>query len=53
VGRFPDRSGLEHGAGGFTLFASGHGTTDPVSLGRWAGEIAPAVREAVVRETAG
>jgi alkanesulfonate monooxygenase SsuD/methylene tetrahydromethanopterin reductase-like flavin-dependent oxidoreductase (luciferase family) len=41
---------LEHGASGFTLFASGHGTTDPVSLGRWAGEIAPAVREAVAKE---
>jgi alkanesulfonate monooxygenase SsuD/methylene tetrahydromethanopterin reductase-like flavin-dependent oxidoreductase (luciferase family) len=38
---------LEHGASGFTLFAPGHGTTDEVSLGRWAGEIAPAVREAV------
>lgn len=38
---------LEHGASGFTLFDSGHGTTDAVSLGRWAGEIAPAVREAV------
>jgi hypothetical protein len=38
---------LEHGASGFTLFAAGHGTTDEVSLGRWAEEIAPAVREAV------
>ncbi|MEU8610419.1 LLM class flavin-dependent oxidoreductase [Actinoplanes sp. NPDC048791] len=38
---------LEHDAAGFTLFAAGHGTTDEVSLGRWAEEIAPAVREAV------
>lgn len=42
---------LEHDAAGFTLFAARHGTADPVSLGRWAGEIAPAVREAVVRES--
>ena len=32
-------------------FTAGHGTADPVSLGRWAGEIAPAVREAVAKET--
>ena len=44
---------LEHGASGFTLFASGHGTTDEISLGRWAGEIAPAVREAVAKDSAG
>ncbi len=43
---------LEHGASGFTLFASGHGTTDSVSLDRWATEIAPAVREAVAKEEA-
>lgn len=44
---------LDHGASGFTLFTAGHGTADPVSLGRWAGEIAPAVREAVAKETGG
>jgi alkanesulfonate monooxygenase SsuD/methylene tetrahydromethanopterin reductase-like flavin-dependent oxidoreductase (luciferase family) len=44
---------LDHGASGFTLFTAGHGTADPVSLGRWAGEIAPAVREAVAQETGG
>ncbi|GGS68921.1 N5,N10-methylene tetrahydromethanopterin reductase [Planobispora rosea] len=40
---------LEHGASGFTLFAADHGMPDPVTLGRWAGEIAPAVREAVAK----
>lgn len=44
---------LEHGASGFILFSSGGGTQDLLSLGRWAGEIAPAVREAVAKETAG
>jgi alkanesulfonate monooxygenase SsuD/methylene tetrahydromethanopterin reductase-like flavin-dependent oxidoreductase (luciferase family) len=41
---------LEHGASGFTLFSPGGGTQDAVSLGRWAAEIAPAVREAVAKE---
>ncbi|HEU5470203.1 MAG TPA: hypothetical protein VFV67_06085 [Actinophytocola sp.] len=45
---------LEHGAGGFTLFSPGGGSPSPTSLGRWAAEIAPAVRAAVadVTETA-
>ncbi|KOV12180.1 5,10-methylene tetrahydromethanopterin reductase [Streptomyces sp. XY431] len=38
---------LEHGASGFTFFAADHGSPDPVTLGRWAREVAPAVREAV------
>ena len=42
---------LEHRAAGFTLFAADHGTADEVTLGRWAGEIAPAVRAAVARES--
>ncbi|NGN67159.1 LLM class flavin-dependent oxidoreductase [Streptomyces sp. A7024] len=37
---------LEHGAAGFTLFAPGGGVPDEIALGRWAEEIAPAVREA-------
>ncbi|MEV0082995.1 LLM class flavin-dependent oxidoreductase [Saccharopolyspora sp. NPDC050642] len=41
---------LEHGASGFTLFSAGGGTQDGVSLGRWAGEIVPAVREAIAKE---
>jgi alkanesulfonate monooxygenase SsuD/methylene tetrahydromethanopterin reductase-like flavin-dependent oxidoreductase (luciferase family) len=44
---------LEHGAAGFVLFSPGGGTQDLRSLGRWAAEIAPAVREAVTKETAG
>jgi alkanesulfonate monooxygenase SsuD/methylene tetrahydromethanopterin reductase-like flavin-dependent oxidoreductase (luciferase family) len=36
---------LEHGASGFVYFAAGD---DVVSVGRWAREIAPAVREATV-----
>ncbi|MFC5661981.1 hypothetical protein ACFP3U_03185 [Kitasatospora misakiensis] len=40
---------LEHGASGFTLFATDHGSPDPVTLGRWAREVAPAVREAVAK----
>jgi alkanesulfonate monooxygenase SsuD/methylene tetrahydromethanopterin reductase-like flavin-dependent oxidoreductase (luciferase family) len=36
----------EHGASGFMLFSPGGGMTDAVTLGRWANEIAPAVREA-------
>lgn len=38
---------LEHKASGFTLFSPDGGTQDIVSIGRWAAEIAPAVREAV------
>ncbi|MEV0055980.1 LLM class flavin-dependent oxidoreductase [Saccharopolyspora shandongensis] len=41
---------LEHGASGFTLFSPGGGTQDVGSLGRWAAEIAPAVREAIAKE---
>jgi hypothetical protein len=41
---------LEHGASGFTLFSADGGTQDIVSLGRWAGEISPAVREAIAKE---
>ncbi|MFE0023449.1 LLM class flavin-dependent oxidoreductase [Amycolatopsis sp. NPDC059021] len=40
---------LEHGASGFMLFSETHGAQDIVTLGRWAGEIAPAVREAVAK----
>jgi alkanesulfonate monooxygenase SsuD/methylene tetrahydromethanopterin reductase-like flavin-dependent oxidoreductase (luciferase family) len=43
---------LEHGAAGFTLFTPGGGHADDVTLGRWAQEIAPAVREAVRKATA-
>ncbi|TGA92438.1 LLM class flavin-dependent oxidoreductase, partial [Streptomyces palmae] len=43
---------VEHGASGFTLFAPDHGTPDLATLGRWAREIAPAVREAVAKESA-
>jgi len=41
---------LEHGASGFTLFSADGGTQEAVSLGRWAGEIVPAVREAIAKE---
>ncbi|MER6322158.1 LLM class flavin-dependent oxidoreductase [Streptomyces coelicoflavus] len=41
---------LEHDASGFTLFSADGGTQDLVSLGRWAGDIAPAVRAAVAKE---
>ncbi|GAB3937412.1 LLM class flavin-dependent oxidoreductase [Micromonospora vulcania] len=41
---------VEHGASGFTLFSPNGGTQDVVSLGRWASEIVPAVREAIVKE---
>ncbi|WP_030174303.1 LLM class flavin-dependent oxidoreductase [Spirillospora albida] len=40
---------VEHGASGFILFPPGHAAHDDVSLGRWAAEIAPAVREGVRR----
>jgi alkanesulfonate monooxygenase SsuD/methylene tetrahydromethanopterin reductase-like flavin-dependent oxidoreductase (luciferase family) len=38
---------LEHRAGGFLLFPAGDGTPTDVVVGRWAEEVAPAVREAV------
>jgi hypothetical protein len=41
---------LEHGASGFTLFPARGGAQDIVSLGRWAREIVPAVREAIAKE---
>lgn len=41
---------LEHGASGFTLFSPRGGTPDIASLGRWAREIVPAVREAIAKE---
>ncbi len=41
---------LEHGASGFMLFSTRGGTQDVVSLGRWAREIVPAVREAIAKE---
>jgi alkanesulfonate monooxygenase SsuD/methylene tetrahydromethanopterin reductase-like flavin-dependent oxidoreductase (luciferase family) len=37
---------LAHDASGFMLFSPEGGTPDAVSLGRWASEIVPAVREA-------
>ena len=43
---------LEHGAAGFTLFSPEWGSVDDRTLGRWAAEVAPAVREAAARETA-
>jgi alkanesulfonate monooxygenase SsuD/methylene tetrahydromethanopterin reductase-like flavin-dependent oxidoreductase (luciferase family) len=43
---------LEHRAGGFVLFHPDDGTPDEVVVGRWAEEIAPAVREAVRSATA-
>jgi alkanesulfonate monooxygenase SsuD/methylene tetrahydromethanopterin reductase-like flavin-dependent oxidoreductase (luciferase family) len=43
---------LEHDASGFILFSPSGGTTDAVSLGRWASEIVPAVREAITKENA-
>ncbi|MGW5360845.1 LLM class flavin-dependent oxidoreductase [Actinopolymorpha pittospori] len=39
---------LEHEASGFMLFSPEGGTTDAVSLGRWANEIVPAVRESML-----
>jgi alkanesulfonate monooxygenase SsuD/methylene tetrahydromethanopterin reductase-like flavin-dependent oxidoreductase (luciferase family) len=41
---------LEHDASGFILSSPRGGTPDVVSLGRWANEIVPAVREATVKE---
>jgi alkanesulfonate monooxygenase SsuD/methylene tetrahydromethanopterin reductase-like flavin-dependent oxidoreductase (luciferase family) len=43
---------LEHDASGFMLFSPSGGTTDAVSLGRWASEIVPAVREAITKDNA-
>jgi alkanesulfonate monooxygenase SsuD/methylene tetrahydromethanopterin reductase-like flavin-dependent oxidoreductase (luciferase family) len=39
---------LEHGASGFMLFSPGGGTPAAASVGHWATEIVPAVREAIV-----
>lgn len=41
---------LEHGASGFMLFSPIGGTPDIVSLGHWAAEIVPAVREAIAKQ---
>jgi alkanesulfonate monooxygenase SsuD/methylene tetrahydromethanopterin reductase-like flavin-dependent oxidoreductase (luciferase family) len=41
---------LEHAASGFTLFSADHAAPDLVTLGRWAKEIVPAVREAIAKE---
>jgi alkanesulfonate monooxygenase SsuD/methylene tetrahydromethanopterin reductase-like flavin-dependent oxidoreductase (luciferase family) len=41
---------LEHDASGFMLFSSPGGTPDIVTLGRWAGEIVPAIRETLAKE---
>ncbi|WP_261555662.1 LLM class flavin-dependent oxidoreductase [Frankia tisae] len=43
---------LQHDASGFILFSSSGGAQDIVSVGRWASEIVPAVREAIAKETA-
>jgi alkanesulfonate monooxygenase SsuD/methylene tetrahydromethanopterin reductase-like flavin-dependent oxidoreductase (luciferase family) len=37
----------EYGAGGFVFFPVGDGTQSDITLGRWAREVVPAVREAV------
>ena len=42
---------LEHGASGFTLFTPEGGMADAAALRRWGVEIAPAVREAVTKES--
>ncbi|TYK43033.1 LLM class flavin-dependent oxidoreductase [Actinomadura decatromicini] len=44
---------VEHGASGFMLFSPDGGTPEPASIERWAGEIVPAVREAVEAERGG
>ncbi|CAL9567774.1 F420-dependent glucose-6-phosphate dehydrogenase [Actinosynnema sp. ALI-1.44] len=44
---------LEHGASGFVLFSPRGGTPDADTLARWAGEVVPAVREAVAGERRG
>jgi hypothetical protein len=43
---------LEHDASGFVLFSPRGGTPDIVSLGRWANEIVPAIREATEKANA-
>ncbi|MEV6648387.1 LLM class flavin-dependent oxidoreductase [Amycolatopsis sp. NPDC051371] len=40
---------LEHDAAGFVLFGPGGSTPDETTAARWAGEIVPAVREAVAK----
>jgi alkanesulfonate monooxygenase SsuD/methylene tetrahydromethanopterin reductase-like flavin-dependent oxidoreductase (luciferase family) len=40
---------VEHGASGFTLFSPEGGMADEITLGRWAEEIAPAVRTAITQ----
>jgi alkanesulfonate monooxygenase SsuD/methylene tetrahydromethanopterin reductase-like flavin-dependent oxidoreductase (luciferase family) len=40
---------LHHQAAGFILFSAGHGPQNEHDLGRWAAEIAPAVRQAVAQ----
>lgn len=40
---------LDHGASGFVLFTAHQAPPDHLSLGRWANEIAPAVREAIAK----
>jgi alkanesulfonate monooxygenase SsuD/methylene tetrahydromethanopterin reductase-like flavin-dependent oxidoreductase (luciferase family) len=40
---------IEHDASGFILFSPSGGAPDDVSLGRWASEIAPAVRDTTAR----
>lgn len=40
---------LAHGAAGFVLFGPGGSTPDEVATASWAGEIVPAVREAVAK----
>ncbi|QKW32918.1 LLM class flavin-dependent oxidoreductase [Actinomadura sp. NAK00032] len=42
---------LEHGASGFMLFSPTGGTPDETSLERWTGEVVPAVREAIAKES--
>lgn len=41
---------LGHGASGFLLFPAADDALDATLLGRWGGEIVPAVREATVKE---
>ena len=40
---------IEHDASGFILFSPSGGAPDDVSLGRWAGEVAPTVRDATAK----
>ena len=41
---------LQHHAHGFILFPHPGGEQNSTALGRWAQEIAPAVREAITRD---